>query len=98
MSGFTEGQAGLVSQPGREAKGEVMLTGRLKPALQRLNPELPSEAQAAVEELTRDRSALSLVEANREIDKLLVMLEAHHTPHEKAFKDVLARRSSPETP
>ena len=26
---------------------------------------------AAVKELTRDRSALSLVEANREIDKLL---------------------------
>lgn len=66
------GQAGLVSQLGREAKREVVLTGRLKPALQSLNPELPAEAlDAAVEELTRDRSALSLVEANREIDKLL---------------------------
>lgn len=68
----SEGQAGLVSQLGREAKREVVLTGRLKPALQSLNPELPAEAlDAAVEELTRDRSALSLVEANREIDKLL---------------------------
>ena len=78
-----------VSSLGREAKREVVLTGRLKlPAgngfllgwpprsavltLQSLNPELPAEAlDAAVEELTRDRSALSLVEANREIDKLL---------------------------
>jgi type I restriction enzyme R subunit len=68
----SEGQAGQVSQLGREAKREVVLTGRLKPALQSLNPELPAEAlDAAVEELTRDRSALSLVEANREIDKLL---------------------------
>ncbi len=68
----SEGQAGLVSQLGREAKRAVVLTGRLKPALQSLNPELPAEAlDAAVEELTRDRSALSLVEGNREIDKLL---------------------------
>lgn len=60
------------SSLGREAKREVVLTGRLRPALERLNPELPAEAlDAAVEELTRDRSALSLVEANREIDKLL---------------------------
>lgn len=77
------------SSLGREAKREVVLTGRLKlPAgngfllgwpprcavltLQSLNPELSDEAlDAAVEELTRDRSALSLVEANREIDKLL---------------------------
>jgi len=50
----------------------VVRTGRLKSALQSLNPELPAEAlDAALEELTRDRSALSLVEANREIEKLL---------------------------
>jgi type I restriction enzyme R subunit len=49
----------------------VVLTGRLKPALRRLNPELPVEAiEGAVEELSRDRTALSLAEANREIDKL----------------------------
>ncbi len=61
-----------VSNLGREAKREVVLMGRLKPALQSLNPDLPAEAlDAAVEELTRDRSALSLVEANRETDKLL---------------------------
>jgi type I restriction enzyme R subunit len=57
---------------GRDGKREVVLTGRLKPALHRLNPGLPTGAlDAAVEELCRDRTALSLVEANREIDKLL---------------------------
>ena len=60
------------SSLGREGKREVVLTGRLKSALQRLNPELPTEAvDGALEEISRDRTALSLVEANREIDKLL---------------------------
>ena len=37
-----------------------------------LNPALPNEAiEAAVEELARDRSALSLVGANREIYRLI---------------------------
>jgi type I restriction enzyme R subunit len=63
---------GGTSSLGREGKREVVLTGRLKPALRRLNPELPVEAvEGAVEELSRDRTALSLAEANREIDKLL---------------------------
>ena len=45
---------------------------RLRSVLEKLNPELPAKAlDAAKEELTRDRSALSLVEGNREIDKLL---------------------------
>ncbi|MCB1100447.1 MAG: type I restriction endonuclease subunit R [Verrucomicrobiae bacterium] len=44
----------------------------LRPALERLNPDFPKEAiDGAIDELTRDRSALSLVEANREIDKFL---------------------------
>lgn len=61
-----------VSSLGREAKREVVLTGRLRSALVRLNPDLPMEAiDGAVEEISRDRSALSLVEANRKIDKLL---------------------------
>jgi type I restriction enzyme R subunit len=71
VNAYDEWSSG-VSDLGRESKREVALTGRLKPVLQSLNPELPAEAlDAAVEELTRDRSALSLVEANREIDKLL---------------------------
>ena len=63
---------GGVSDLGREGKREVVLTGRLRAALLSLNPDLPEEAiDGAVEELSRDRTALSLVEANREIDKLL---------------------------
>jgi type I restriction enzyme R subunit len=64
--------AGGMSQLGREGKREVVLTGRLRPVLLKLNPGLPPEAvDGAVEELSRDRTALSLVEANREICKLL---------------------------
>ena len=64
--------AGGTSQLGREGKREVVLTGRLSPVLQKLNPELPSEAiDGAVEELSRDRTALSLVEANCGLYKLL---------------------------
>src|SRR6266542_405139 len=57
---------------GRETKGEVVLVSRLRAALERLNPTLPSEAiTAAVDELTRDRSAMSLIAANREVYLLL---------------------------
>jgi len=64
--------SGGVSKLGRDEKREVVLTGQLRSALLRLNPDLPMEAiVGAVEEISRDRSALSLVEANREIDKLL---------------------------
>jgi type I restriction enzyme, R subunit len=64
--------SGGVSNQGRDGKREVVLVSRLRPALQRLNPDLPVEAiEGAVEEICRDRTALSLAEANREIDKLL---------------------------
>ena len=57
---------------GREASGEVVLVSRLSAALTRLNPALPPEAiTAAVDELTRDRSAMSLEAANREVYLLL---------------------------
>ncbi len=50
----------------------VVLVSRLRAALERLNPALPSEAiTAAVDELTRDRSAMSLAAANREVYLLL---------------------------
>jgi type I restriction enzyme R subunit len=52
--------------------GEVVLASRLRAALERLNPALPPEAiTAAVDELTRDRSAMSLEAANREIYTLI---------------------------
>ena len=57
---------------GRETDQEVVLAGRLKSALARLNPGLPDDAlTAAVEELSRDRSTLSAEAANREIYCLL---------------------------
>jgi type I restriction enzyme R subunit len=56
----------------RETKGEVVLVSRLRAALVKLNPALPPEAiTAAVDELTRDRSAMSLEAANREVYLLL---------------------------
>jgi type I restriction enzyme R subunit len=56
----------------RETKGEVVLVSRLRAALERLNPALPPEAiTAAVDDLTRDRSAMSLEAANREVYLLL---------------------------
>lgn len=57
---------------GRDNQGEVVLKKYLLPALQKLNPGLPEEALAqAVDILTRDRSNLSLVNANHEVYKLL---------------------------
>jgi len=57
---------------GRENRGEVVLKKFLKPALLKINPELSKEAiDQAINELTRDRSSLTLVNANREIYMLL---------------------------
>lgn len=56
----------------RETAAEVVLISRLKPSLEKLNPNLPPEAiDAAIEALRRDRSAMSLAEANRQIYKLV---------------------------
>ena len=57
---------------GRETPSDVVLVPRLKTALFHLNPDLSEEAIAlAVEELTRDRSSLNPVIANREIYRML---------------------------
>jgi len=57
---------------GRETKGEAVLVSRLRAALERLNTRMPAEAiTAAIDELTRDRSAMSLEAANREIYRLM---------------------------
>src|SRR5437899_11972081 len=57
---------------GRETPSEVVLLPRLRAALEQLNPSLPPEAvTAAIDELTRDRSAMSPVSANREVYALL---------------------------
>ncbi|MCB1802770.1 MAG: type I restriction endonuclease subunit R [Gammaproteobacteria bacterium] len=63
---------GAGSRLGRETKGEMVLVERLKAALCRFNCTLPPEAiQTAIDELTRDRSAMSLEAANREVYRLL---------------------------
>ena len=57
---------------GRETSGDVILTHLMRAALERMNPQLPSEAiTSAVDELTRDRSAMTLPGANREVWTLL---------------------------
>ena len=57
---------------GRETTSQVVLVPRLRAALHKLNPDLPAEAlDLAIEELTRDRSAQSLANANHEIYQLL---------------------------
>ncbi|MCU0715895.1 MAG: type I restriction endonuclease subunit R [Pirellula sp.] len=57
---------------GRETKGEVVLVARLRTALSKLNPNAPAEAiQTAIDELARDRSAMSLEAANREVYRLM---------------------------
>jgi type I restriction enzyme, R subunit len=57
---------------GRKSDRDVVLTAKLLPALKRLNPTLPPTAiSLAVEDITRDRSAMSLAAANREIYALL---------------------------
>jgi type I restriction enzyme R subunit len=57
---------------GRESDHEVVLLARLRPALARLNPGLPADAlDAAIEELTRDRSTLSDVAANEDLYRLI---------------------------
>jgi type I restriction enzyme, R subunit len=74
---------------GRQTKAEVVLEPRLRAAMERLNPMLPAKAiSIAVDVLTRDRSAMSLAGANREIYELLkdgitvsVPETDHSTPH-----------------
>ena len=63
---------GTGGRSGREISGEVALMARSRAALEKLNQKLPSEAIAnAVDKLTRDRSAMTLVGANREVCGLL---------------------------
>ena len=65
-------QAGEGCHLGRETKSEVVLVVRLRNVLVRLNPSLPPEAiSAAVDELSRDRSAMLPTAANRELWALM---------------------------
>ena len=58
---FDQGSSPL----GRENRGEVVLTARLRAALERLNPDASREAiDGAIEELTYSRATMSREEAN----------------------------------
>lgn len=68
----SEEQLGASGTLGRETKSEVVLAARLRAVLTRLNSSLPSEAiNAAVDELSRDRSAMTPAAANRELWALM---------------------------
>ncbi|MCK4308224.1 type I restriction endonuclease subunit R [candidate division WOR-3 bacterium] len=57
---------------GRQERDEVILLPRLRDAFIKLNPDVPREAiSLAMEELLRDRSAMSPASANKEIYKLI---------------------------
>lgn len=57
---------------GRETSADVVLIKRLRPVIEKLNPDKPKEAiDQAVAELTRNRNMLSTFSANQEIHKLL---------------------------
>ena len=63
---------GVTGVLGRETKSEVVLILKLRAALERLNPALPADAiEFAITELARDRSAMSLAAANRDLWDLL---------------------------
>ncbi|ENY76942.1 TPA: type I restriction endonuclease subunit R [Pseudomonas putida] len=64
--------AGSSSSEGRLTQQDVVLEGRLRAALSKLNPDLPDDAiDLVVEELARDRSKLLPVNANQEVYRLL---------------------------
>src|SRR5690349_6615467 len=71
VSAFDE-VMGATGTLGRETTAEVVLVSRLRTALERLNPTAPPEALSiAIELLTRNRSTMSLVAANREVYDLV---------------------------
>ncbi len=57
---------------GRENPGEVVLMNYLKIALTKLNPDVSTEAlNLAIDEIIKDRSAMSMVNANHEVWQLI---------------------------
>ena len=68
---YTE-KVGAGATLGRETTTDVILWPQLKAAIETLNPGLPADAvQLAMEVLGRDRSAMGLAYANRDVMQLL---------------------------
>jgi type I restriction enzyme R subunit len=69
---FAETDGALPELSGREQLDEVVLVKYLRPALEKINPNVPSETiEATLTELQRDRSTMTPVTANQEVYKLL---------------------------
>jgi type I restriction enzyme R subunit len=67
-----EEKFGALSTLGRETSSEVVIIPKLLAVLKKLNPETPIEVlNLAIENLTKDRSTLNPVTANREVYKLI---------------------------
>jgi type I restriction enzyme R subunit len=63
---------GPLSLLGRDTLAEVVLPNRLRPALEKLNTGVsPHAIEIAIDELTKDRSALSPARANQSVYRLL---------------------------
>ena len=60
------------SSPERGSYAEVLLAGRLRKALARLNPHLPAETLEEVERKLRQTETPSLVEENRRLHRYLI--------------------------
>ena len=77
---------------GRENPDEVVLMNYLKIALVKLNPKVSTEAlNLAIDEIIKDRSTKSMVNANQEIWRLLIDGVKVETENEKGERI----RSSP---
>jgi type I restriction enzyme R subunit len=67
-----EEKYGQHSTLGRETSSEVVITPKLTYSLIKLNPDVPIEViDLAIDELTKDRSTLNPVIANRDVYKLI---------------------------
>ena len=63
---------GPFSLLGRETMADVVLLNRLKIAIEKLNPDIsPNAIEIAVQELTKDRSAMSAARANQAVYRVL---------------------------
>jgi type I restriction enzyme R subunit len=63
---------GPLSLLGRDTMAEAVLPNRLRPAIEKLNPGVsPNAIEIAIQEITKDRSAMSPARANQAVYKLL---------------------------
>ena len=60
------------AKPERVSYGDVILVGRLKDAIKRLNPSIPADAQADALRMVLQSASPSLIEENRRLHKAIV--------------------------